>query len=161
MDTAGGEQEGRINYQAGLKLAIETFQKIQAEASLDLELLILAEYTFLIQEFELCAVQDTRARASLTNAIQDFDGAFLALEVLQNIDVYKFVDKAISHRPVFRYKNMPKDAFHVACAGHGARIDNILKAPGINLLEKDMLKQRHSNMLTAQSVYLGKQKQVL
>ena len=161
LDTDGGEREGRISYQTGLKLGIETFQKIQANAALDLELLILAEYTFLIQELELCAVQDTRARASLHNAIQDFDGASLALKVLHNDSDYILAAKTYSCRPLFRYKQMPKDAFHVACAGHSVRINNILKAPGINLLEKDLLKQRHANMITAQSVYLEKQKKVL
>jgi hypothetical protein len=56
---------------------------------------------------------------------------------------------------------MPKDAFHVACAGHKARLDNILKSPGINLLEKELLKQRQANMITAQSVYLEMQKKLL
>jgi hypothetical protein len=161
FDTDGGEREGRVNYQAGLGIALDTFQKIQAQAAEDLRLVILAEYTFLGQELEFCVPQDTKARTSLTKAIREFDEAFLALEVLQNIEGYRFVEKAISHRREFRYMNMPKDAFHVACAGHKARIDNILKTPGINLLEKELLKRRYANMVTAQSVYVEKQKEIL
>jgi hypothetical protein len=161
LDTDGGEREGRISFQTGLAIALDTFKKIQLQVNEDLELLILAEYVFLGQELQFCASSDTNAKTSLTRAIQEFDEAFLALGVLQNTEVYKSLEKAISHRPEFRYKEMPKDAFHVACAGHRVRIQNILKSPGINLAEKELLKQRYSNMGTAQSVYLEKQKEIL
>jgi hypothetical protein len=161
LDTDGGEREGRISFQTGLALALDTFKKVQIQVNEDLELLILAEYAFLSQELQFCASVDTNAITSLTKAIQEFDEAFLALGVLQNTEVYKSLEKAISHRPEFRYKAMPKDAFHVACTGHKARIQNILKSPGINFAEKELLKQRYSNMGTAQSVYLDKQKKIL
>jgi hypothetical protein len=160
LDTDGGERDGRISFQTGLAGALDVFKKIQSQVYEDLELLILAEYVFLGQELQFCASKDTNAITSLTRAIQEFDEAFLALGVLQNTDVYKSLEKAISHRPEFRYKAMPKDAFHVACAGHRVRIQNILKSPGINLAEKELLKQRYSNMGTAQSVYLEKQKKI-
>jgi len=60
-----------------------------------------------------------------------------------------------------RYNNMPKDAFHYMCAGHQTRIENILKAPGISLAEKELLKQRYDNLVKAQSIYYEKQKNVL
>jgi hypothetical protein len=56
---------------------------------------------------------------------------------------------------------MPNDAFHVACKGHFTRLGNIIKAPGINRTEKELLRQRQSNLLTAQAVYLEKQKAAL
>jgi len=161
LTTDGGEHEGRISYQDGLAVALDTFKKIQVQVNEDLELPILAEYVFIGQELQFCASIDTNAITSLSKAIQEFDEAFLALSVLQNTKVYKSLEKAISHRPEFRYKGMPKDAFHVACAGHKVRIQNILKSPGINLAEKELLKQRYSNMETAQSVYLEKQKKIL
>jgi hypothetical protein len=52
-----------------------------------------------------------------------FKGGF-ALDVLKNADIYKSVEKTYSHRKEFRYKKMPKDAFHVACAGHTVRLEN-------------------------------------
>jgi hypothetical protein len=142
LDTDGFEHEGRLNYRKGLTLGLEAFREASACAGEDLHTLFSAEYTFLTQELEVCTPQDTKAGTSLSKAIQDFDEAFLALEVLQNAEGYRFVEKAISHHAVFRYREMPKDAFHVACAGHKARLDNILKSPGINLLEKELLKQR-------------------
>ena len=99
--------------------------------------LVLAEYAFLGQELELCTVQDKQARSSLSKAIQDFDEAFLALEVLQNTQVYNFMEKAISHHSEYRHKGMPKDAFHVACAGHKVRLDNVLKARASIYLKKN------------------------
>jgi hypothetical protein len=161
LDTDGGEREGRINYQSGLTLALDVFKKIRSQSVKDLDIVILAEYTFLSQELQFCASQDTKAITSLSKAIHEFDEAFLALNVLQHPEIYKSMEKAISHRTEFRYRTMPKDAFHVACAGHKTRLDNILKSPGINLLEKELLKQRYANMITAQLVYLEKQKKII
>jgi hypothetical protein len=161
LDTDGFEHEGRINYRKGLSLGLEAFREAQARAGEDLHTLFTAEYTFLTQELEVCSPQDTKAGTSLVKALQEFDEAFLALAVLQNAESYKSAEKTYSTRPEFRYRGMPKDAFHVACGGHKARIDNILKSPGINLLEKELLKQRYANMETAQLVYLEMQKKIL
>jgi hypothetical protein len=160
LDTDGLERQGRINYRKGLSLSLEAFREAQSRAGEDLQTLFAAEYTFLTQEREVCAPQDTKAGASLSKALKEFDEAFLALEVLQNPEGYASAEKTYSTRPEFRYRGMPKDAFHVACAGHKARINNILKSPGINLLEKELLKQRYANMETAQSVYLEMQKKI-
>jgi hypothetical protein len=134
------------------------FQEIQTQAAEDLELIVLTEYTFLGQELQFSVPRDTRAITSLKKAMQEFDEAFLALDILQNAEIYISVEKTYSTRAEFRYRGMPKDAFHVACAGHKARLDNVLKVPGINLAEKELLRQRYANMLTAQSVYLERQK---
>jgi hypothetical protein len=129
LDTDGGEREGRISYQGGIALALDTFQKIQAQTAEDLQLLILAEYSFIGQELEFCDSADTNAITSLEKALIEFDEAFLAFKVLQNTEGYKFVEQVFSHRRECRYRGMPKDAFHIACAGHIARIKNILKSP--------------------------------
>jgi hypothetical protein len=137
------------------------FQEIRTQAAEDLAILILAEYTFPGQEHEFCVPRDTKAIISLKKAIQEFDEAFFALNILKNAEIYISAEKTYSTRAEFRYKGMPKDAFHAACAGHKARLDNILKVPGINAAEKELLKQRYSNMVTAQLVYLEKQKKIL
>jgi hypothetical protein len=159
--TEGSEIEGRISCTEGLTVALSAFKEIQSLSVTDLEILVLAEYTFLSQELELCDSADTQAMNSLEQAIKDFDGAFLALHTVANADAYSHVEQCISHRRQYRYREMPKDAFHVACAGHKTRLDNILRSPGINLLEKTLLQQRYSNMKTAQSVYYKKQKESL
>lgn len=136
LNAEGLEGEGRISFQDGLALGIEAFREAQKRADDDLHMLFVAEYTFLVQELEFCAPQDAKARTSLSKAVQEFDEAFLALEVLQNAEGYRLVEKVLSHRPEFRYIGMPKDAVHVACGGHKARLDNILKSPGINLISR-------------------------
>jgi hypothetical protein len=161
LDTAGLEGDGRISYKTGLAIAMEAFTEICVHAVEDLELLFLAEYTFLTQELNLCTPADTNARTSLTMAIREFDEGFLALGILQKAENYQLIHEALSTRTEFRYKGMPKDAFHVACAGHFQRITNSLKVSGINFAEKELLYQRRSNMVTAQSVYLEKQKGIL
>jgi hypothetical protein len=52
---------------------------------------------------------------------------------------------------------MPKDAFHIACIAHRTRLTNILKAPGLNMTEKSLYRQRAGNMATAQSAYFDLQ----
>jgi hypothetical protein len=161
LNSDGLEHEGRISYHQGLALALLAFRQAQAAASTELKLLMRAEQTFLGQELQFCTPTDTNAKTSLKTAIREFDEGFAALDVLQDTENYTIADKILSTRQEFRYKSMPKDAFHVACAGHYQRITNILKAPGINLNEKELLEQRRSNMATAQSVYLEKQRAVL
>jgi hypothetical protein len=161
QNTDGLEHEVRVSYNKGLALALEAFVEVQMLASTDLKLSVLAEYTFVRQEYELCDPEDTDALSSSNAAIHDIDEAFLALTVLERASDYKSVEQAISHHSKFRYHGMVKDAFHVACAGHAVRIRNILKYHGISLAEKELLKQRYANILTAQAVYLKKQKQAL
>jgi hypothetical protein len=136
LDTEGLEGDGRISYKTGLAIAMEAFKEVCVHAAEDLELLFLAEYTFLIQELNLCAPADTNAKTSLMAAIHEFDEGFLAFGILQKAENYKPIHEALSTRTEFRYRGMPKDAFHVACAGHYQRITNSLKVSGINPAEK-------------------------
>jgi hypothetical protein len=160
LDTEGHEAEGRISYRKGLAIALEAFREVGCHIDEDIDTALVAEYTFLSQELESCAAKDKIARASLSTAIEDVDGAFLALKVTNDEAGYRCVDQALSHHAQFRYKNMPKDAFHVACQGHKTRILNILKSPGINLAEKELLECRCANVVTAQGAYLRKQQKI-
>jgi len=48
----GKEREGRLFYEDGIAKALSVFQ--QAQSTADPQALILAEYTFITQEFQLC-----------------------------------------------------------------------------------------------------------
>jgi hypothetical protein len=161
LDTEGYESAGRVDYRDGLDLAMEAFKEAQAGAYFDLESLILAEYTFITLELQLCAPTDTKTMTSLQHAIAGFDDAFLALKAVADSDTYYGAELTHPHRGNYRYKGMPNDAFHVACKGHHTRLDNIRKSPGINMTEKELLAQRQSNLATAQAAYLDKQKAAL
>ena len=161
LDTDGMEREGRLSYRSGLSLAIEAFQAVLSLAAEDLELALLAEYTFIAQELQLCDPADAQATSSLKNALQSFDDAFLALLAVADATLYKGADMTHPRSTKYRIKEMPRDAFHIMCIAHRARINNILRSPGINLSEKNLLVLRLANITAAQSAYLEKQRHIL
>jgi predicted ATP-grasp superfamily ATP-dependent carboligase len=157
--TRGKEAEGRLSYEDGIAEAMSAFQ--EAHISADAETLILAEYTFLIQELQFCDETDTDSLSSLTQAIQSFDDAFLALKIVEDNVLYQGAEQTYPHHKKYRVKDLPKDAFHLACISHKTRIQNTLRAPGIDPIEKLMLKQRFLNLGAAQDRYAEQQKIVL
>ncbi len=101
---------------------------------------------------------DKYALNSLKKAIQKFDDAFLALQAVEESD-YKTVDKVFPHNDTeYRVSGFPKDAFHIACISHKTRFENILKVPGFDPIEKQLVIQRLANLPVAQSCYIEKQK---
>jgi len=156
--TRGKAEEGRISYEKGKAEAMTAFQEAQTTA--DPQIMILAEYTFLTLELQFCEKTDKDSLNSLTRALQSFDDAFLALQAVEDPG-YKMVDKATPHHKDYRVSGFPKDSFHIACDSHKTRIKNILRAPGIDPIEKSLLKQRLANLPTAQNGYVEKQKKAL
>ena len=75
--------------------------------------------------------------------------------------INNIVEKSIPHIGKYRVSGFPKDSFHIACIGHRTRIQNILRTPGLDPIEKVLLKQRFDNLTTAQNGYVEKQKKVL
>jgi len=156
--TRGKEQEGRIFYEKGIAKALSAFQEAQATA--DPETIILAEYTFLTQELEFCEKADIDSISSLSKAIRTFDDAFLALKTVEGSH-YEVVEQAISHEKEYRVKGFPMDAYHIACHSHKTRLKNVLRSPGIDPIEKALLKQRFVNLSAGQGGYVEKQSRAL
>ena len=156
--TRGKEHEGRISYEKGIAEAMTAFKEAQATA--DPQTMILAEYTFITQEMEFCEKSDKESFSSLIKAIQRFDDAFLALKAIEESS-YLAVDQCIPHDKDYRIGGYPKDSFHIACSSHITRIKNMLRTPGIDQIEKSLLKQRLANLPTAQGCYIEKQKKTL
>jgi hypothetical protein len=158
--TRGKEQEGRISYEKGIAEALAAFKEAQATA--DPQTIILVEYTFLIQELQFCDKSDKDSFTSLTQAIQSFDDAFRVLKIVEDSTLYHAVEEAIPHHKKHRVKGgYPKDSFHFACGSHKTRIQNILRSPGIDPIEKALLKQRLINLPVAKKGYIEKQKKAL
>jgi hypothetical protein len=156
----GKEREGRISYETGIAEALVAFKEAQTTA--DPQTIILAEYTFLTQELQFCEKSDKDSLSSLTQAIENFDDAFLVLKAIEDSTLYKGVEVGIPHSKKYRVKGgFPKDSFHVACGSHKTRLKNILRAPGIDPIEKSLLKQRLANLPAAQNGYIEKQKKAL
>ena len=133
----------------------------EALSSADPQTIILAEYTFLTQELQICDKSDKDSLGSLTQAIQSFDDAFFALKTVEDSTLYKGADTTYPHHKKYRVGGFPKDSFHIACGSHKTRLQNILRSPGIDQIEKDLLKQRLANLPTAQDSYIEKQKKAL
>jgi hypothetical protein len=73
VSTDGEERAGHIAYEIGISGALSVFQ--EAERSAGPKIPILAELTFLQQEFQFCNTVDAITRSSLKAAIQSFDDA--------------------------------------------------------------------------------------
>jgi len=164
--TRGKEQEGRISYEDGIAKALAAFKEASATnvaaTTADPQTIILVEYTFLSQELQFCEKSDKESLSSLTQALQSFDDAFLALKTVEDSALYQGAETTYPHHKDYRVKGgFPKDSFHVACGSHKTRIQNILRAPGIDPIEKSLLKQRLANLPAAQNGYIEKQKKAL
>jgi hypothetical protein len=155
----GKEREGRLSYERGIALAVAAFQ--EARHSAEPQIIILSEMTFLRQELQFCAESDTGTRSSLTYAIQNFRDALRSLEAVEDAAGYKIAEKTYLTDPKKRVQGFPLDAFHQACSSHQTRLRNVLRAPGIEMLEKELLGQRAANMRTARSAYGEKQRTAL
>jgi hypothetical protein len=109
---------------------------------------------------QFCDESDKDTLSSLTQAKQSFDDAFLALKAVEGLH-YEAAEQTYPHKKEYRVSGFPKDAFHIACIGHRTRLQNILRAPGIDPIEKALLKQRFANLSAGQGGYIEKQKKGL
>jgi len=158
--TRGEEHEGRISYEKGIVKAMSAF--LEAKATADPETIIRAEYAFLSQELQFCDKADKDAQGSLVLAIQGFTDVLSCLEAVEDVVGYKKIaGKAFPNIPKYRVDGFPKDAFHIACRAHKTRIRNVLRAPGIDTMEKNLLKQRRANLSVAEKSYIEKQKKAM
>ena len=108
--TRGKEREGRVFYETGIDMALSVLG--EAQLSADPHAIILAEYTFISQEYQICPKTDKHSMRSLMRARQGFDDAFLALQVVENSAGYKEADKTHPHFHTYRVSGFPKDSFH-------------------------------------------------
>jgi hypothetical protein len=159
LRTHGQEHEGHISFEQGLTEAMEVF--IDAQASRDPFLMLLAETVYVGQELASSRPEETEGHASCESAMQSFDDAFLALEAVADIPGYRTAEKTYPHHIKYRYKNMPKDAFHFAYMSHRTRVRNTLRKIGFDPVEQGLAELRMSVFNTAQEVYLEKQQTAL
>ncbi|MCL2319438.1 MAG: hypothetical protein FWC45_05080 [Treponema sp.] len=150
------EHVGRLSYEYGISLALTTFKK--AQGSVDPQIMILIELTYLQQDLQFCDENDSFTRSSLTQAIQSFEDALRSLVTVENRALYKAAETTYPKTTKYRYHGLPRDAVHLACAAHRTRLQNSLRTPGINMIEKTVLAERAANMVTIQAAYAEKQR---
>ena len=156
--TRGKAEEGRLSFEDGIAEAMTVFQ--EAQLSINPQIMLLTEYTFLSQELQFCDATDKDSKSSLSQAVESFDDAFLALQAVEETG-YVTAEKTYPHNGKYRVNGFPKDAFHIACISHKTRLQNMLRTPGVDPIEKDLLKQRFANLSAAQGAYVEMQKKVL
>jgi len=157
--TRGKAEEGRLSYERGISRALSAFK--DARSTADPHTIILAEYTFISQELEFCDKADTDSFNSLTLAIQSFDDAFRSLKIVEDSTKYQIVEQTYPHNTKNRVNGFPKDSYHIAVLAHQTRLRNMLRTPGVDLIEKALLKQRYANLATGQKGYIEKQGKAL
>jgi hypothetical protein len=158
-ETEGSTEAGRVSYRDGLAEAMAAFK--QAAESADARILILVDHAYVTQERQFCDSQDAEAIGSMAAAVTGFDDALRVLPTVSDAMSYQAVETSYPHNTDYRYKGMPKDAFHIACKAHRARLTNTLRAPGLSMTEKALYKLRKANMSAAQGVYFAMQQTVL
>ena len=159
LSTNGLEHAGRLSYEDGIFITLDTFKS--AQATLEPQTMILIELVYLQQEFQFCDEADTVTRSSLTLAIQSFEDALRSLKIVEDSALYKAAEATYLTAAKYRYHGLPRDAIHLACAAHRTRLQNSLRTPGINMIEKTLITQRAINMSTIQTAYIEKQKKAL
>jgi hypothetical protein len=147
----GEERDGRVTFEKGHVLARETFQ--EALNSGDVYLILLAESLFVAQELAESEADEKEGIASAKKAMERFDDAFLALEVVSQSEAYRHVDKVFPHDREYRHNGLPRDSFHVACDSHKARLTNGLSRIGIAKLDRELSKVRLAAVDAIQEVY--------
>lgn len=159
LATDGEEHRGRVFYERGIAGSLKLFQ--QAKTTSDPQIIILSELVFLQQELQFCHESDSKAKSSLTQAIQSFEDALRCLKIVEDKKAYRAAEATHPTSPKYRIQGFPIDAVHLACNSHRTRLHNILRAPGINIIEKAVLEQRAANLAVIQAAYIEKQRKVL
>jgi len=145
-----------LDYEEGINGLSAAFA--EALDSQDPRIILLADWVYQNQELEFSRQAVRESAASISQGIDDFNDALRCLAVLEKENIYLDVEQTYpASRSKFRYKGMPRDAFHVACSGHLTRLRNALMTPGMNALEESLYKRRQINIVAAQKIYLGKQ----
>ena len=159
LATDGLEHTGRISYEDGISIAHECFQNAQVSA--DPLIMISVELVYLQQEFQYCNESDNFSRSSLTKAIQSFEDALRSIKIVEDTTLYRGAEATYPTDDKYRYHGFPRDAVHLACTAHKTRLQNSLRVPGINMIEKAVTTQRAANMTAIQAAYTEKQRKAL
>jgi hypothetical protein len=157
--TKSQTEQGLEDFEQGLALAMRAFD--EALASSDPFFMLLAEYTFVVQELESGFPEEKEALASYRAARSDFDDAFRSLEVVKDAALYRGAEKTYPHRGDYRHNGYPKDAFHTAYIGHKTRLQNTLKQIGIDPQERKFREKRLLACSAVQTAYAVLQKKAL
>jgi hypothetical protein len=157
----GQAEEGLSDFKDGSAALHQTFTS--ALATKDLELILSAEYYFLEAGIEEGAPDEVFAKGSAEAGLEVIEDALLALKAVADSTMYKGVDLAYPHhdKKKWRYKDMPKDAFHVFCASHKSRLQNGLTRFGVSQIGRELITLRFDTISAIEEIYCEMQRQAL
>jgi hypothetical protein len=155
----GSERDGRIAFENGHALLRAAYEKAVASGSV--HDIMLAEYSITQQELDESDADETQNQASAKAMIHEFEAAFKILNRVTDSASYKILDDGFSDKKDFRYKGLPKDAFHVAMLAHLLRLQNSLKPSGIPRLDRQFTKVRYDAIKAIQAIYCGIQEKAI
>jgi hypothetical protein len=147
----GTEVEGLEMYHKGYGIIFSLFK--EALATKDAELMLLAEFYYTARELYESPGGEPVAKSSAQTAVRKFEEALQALKVVVNPQ-YALVHQALSTEKAYRFKGMPKDAFHIACLSDMARVRNGLSRMGLSDEDKKIAHKRIEVMNFAQDCYV-------
>jgi len=125
----------------------------------DLDAIIKAESLTLQNERQKYGREDATVLPSLTAAAEDFSVITSAVKVVREPDAYKTAVATYHTKKAVR--GVIADGCHEALNSHIARLGNRMRAVGISIPEKNILRQRQTNMRTAKELYIGLQQEAL
>jgi hypothetical protein len=159
--TNGTAEDGLLEFQEGCALLKQSFTDVKDSG--DIGLILSAEYYFLTAEIAEGNPDEALARSSSEVGLEVIDDAIRAYKALQSGAGYKWVDLAypLHDKRKWRYRDMPKDAFHVFCESHTARLQNGLKRYGVSSLDRDLINLRIETLAAIEDIYHGLQRKAV
>ena len=151
------QTEASASYTKGLGITEKAYATISNVR--DIELITRAEALTVLREYELYGKDDPSTRSSLNAAISDFSVIANALPTVQDAAKYKIA--STTHHSKKKINGIPIDGFHEAINSHITRLGNRIRTIGISAAEKDILRQRKTNMKVAKDLYIQLQKKAL
>lgn len=127
--------------------------------SADIGLIVQAENNLILSELNLYAPKDPSVLSSLNAAVIDFIDIKNAIEVVKIPEVCKAA--AATYRAKKKLQGVVVDGAHEALNGHITRLANRIRAVGISVAEKNVLRQRQANMRTMKELYIALQYKAL
>jgi hypothetical protein len=154
--TDGSERAGRILFEDGHALLRTAYESAINSGSA--RNIALAELSIIEQELRDGGSDEKEAMSSGKAAKRAWDDAFLALSAVEQGPAYKIADQIFPHDGDYRYKDMPHDAFHIACKSHITRLKNGMSRFGVPALDRDLVKVRINAIKAIQEIYYTLQK---
>jgi len=144
-------------YTKGLNRTLQVLEDIGKSG--DIDLVAKTEAALVELEKSVHFGKDSSVMSSLDAATVDFSVIEKGLIVVKSSDYYQKVDD--SYHVKRKVNGVPVDGVHEAINSHITRLGNSMRAVGISVPEKNVLRQRQENIRRAKKLYIKLQQKAL